>query len=136
MIRMNARWPSLLSTLWLAPKKPWKMLVGGPRQKKTSRQQFVPLPNEPFPCTDAHIHQGVYIGSGIGSLDDVYETSINYEAGVSEMLSKKFLTLVLMDCRVTKKYHLYSSRDYSSILQPVTYLCDTGLGSVFLSFFS
>jgi hypothetical protein len=27
--------------------------------------------------------KGVYIGSGIGSLDDVYETTIAYEKGVS-----------------------------------------------------
>jgi 3-oxoacyl-[acyl-carrier-protein] synthase II len=27
--------------------------------------------------------QGVYIGSGIGSLDDVYDTTVAYEKGVS-----------------------------------------------------
>lgn len=30
--------------------------------------------------------QGVYIGSGIGSLDDVYDTTIAYEKGVSDEL--------------------------------------------------
>jgi 3-oxoacyl-[acyl-carrier-protein] synthase II len=28
--------------------------------------------------------QGVYIGSGIGSLDDVYDTTVAYEKGVCE----------------------------------------------------
>jgi len=30
--------------------------------------------------------QGVYIGSGIGNLDDIYDTTIAYEKGVSRLL--------------------------------------------------
>lgn len=29
--------------------------------------------------------QGVYMGSGIGSLDDVYDTTVAYEKGVRHM---------------------------------------------------
>jgi 3-oxoacyl-[acyl-carrier-protein] synthase II len=29
--------------------------------------------------------QGVYMGSGIGSLDDVYDTTVAYEKGVSQV---------------------------------------------------
>jgi hypothetical protein len=31
----------------------------------------------------AHLEQGVYLGSGIGSLDDVYDTTVAFEKGVS-----------------------------------------------------
>jgi hypothetical protein len=34
-----------------------------------------------FPFVLTHL-QGVYMGSGIGSLDDVYETTVAFEKGV------------------------------------------------------
>ena len=32
--------------------------------------------------------QGVYIGSGIGSLDDAYNTAVEFEKGVRQMFSR------------------------------------------------
>jgi 3-oxoacyl-[acyl-carrier-protein] synthase II len=31
------------------------------------------------------VYQGVYMGSGIGSLDDVYDTTVAFEKGVSDL---------------------------------------------------
>lgn len=41
--------------------------------------------------------QGVYIGSGIGSFDDVYETSIAYEKGGYKKVSPLFVPRLLIN---------------------------------------
>ena len=38
----------------------------------------------PFTCVLLTQSKGVYMGSGIGSLDDVYDTTVAYEKGVSD----------------------------------------------------
>ncbi|KAL1305863.1 hypothetical protein AAFC00_004014 [Neodothiora populina] len=40
---------------------------------------------------------GVYIGSGIGSLDDVYKTSVNYDAGGYKKVSPLFVPRLLIN---------------------------------------
>jgi hypothetical protein len=54
----------------------------------------------------AHSKQGVYLGSGIGSLDDVYDTTVAFEKGVS--YANGFTRYRLTLCRATAKYLRYS----------------------------
>jgi hypothetical protein len=80
-LRTNAAWRVLLSMLWSHLKKLSVMQGGRPKKKMTLRQQY-DLPR-------AHLlsltrYQGVYLGSGIGSLDDVYDTTVAFEKGVSK----------------------------------------------------
>lgn len=66
-------------------------------------------------------HQGVYIGSGIGSLDDAYDTAVAFDKGVSRVLKKDGRSLII--CRVTKKYLRSLFHVSSSIWPQATYQC-------------
>lgn len=46
-------------------------------------------------CCLLIVAQGVYMGSGIGSLDDVYDTTVAYEKGVSMPGNAKSHPLIL-----------------------------------------
>jgi hypothetical protein len=49
----------------------------------------------------------VYIGSGIGSLDDVYDTTVSFEKGVStpRSVSSSFASFTDGIDRDTRKFH-------------------------------
>jgi hypothetical protein len=79
-------------------------MLGGRRAKRrNSKLRFVILAVE---ISRANALQGVYMGSGIGSLDDVYETTIAYEKGVSCDLIDKRASLTDKS-RDTEKSRLY-----------------------------
>jgi len=52
---------------------------------------------------------GVYMGSGIGSLDDVYDTTVAYEKGVRVISCTPFPRLII--CRATGRFRLSSFHD-------------------------
>jgi hypothetical protein len=84
------------------------MLDGTRRQRMILKQRYVTA----YSCkwcqlTDA---QGVYMGSGIGSLDDVYNTTVAYEKGVRCDQNNRLLELIL--ARDTRRYPPFSSPDY------------------------
>ena len=52
-------------------------------KKEEDLESTVWRPGQLFARALLTMHQGVYMGSGIGSLDDVYDTTVAYEKGVS-----------------------------------------------------
>jgi hypothetical protein len=46
-------------------------------------------------CHELTGPQGVYMGSGIGSLDDVYDTTVAYAKGVSYIVREETMELTL-----------------------------------------
>jgi hypothetical protein len=83
--RMNARWLYFLNMLWLLLTKRSRMLGGTQRLKRTLKLRYGIIS---YNVRGAHDRsQGVYIGSGIGSLEDVVKTALDYDKGVSSAFS-------------------------------------------------
>lgn len=77
--------------------------AGSQRREKRSRRLYG-LHNA-LVCSELTSSQGVYIGSGIGSLDDVYDTTVAYEKGVSLVAHSYGNSRRLTLPRVTEKCH-------------------------------
>ncbi|GAB7348791.1 hypothetical protein MBLNU459_g7513t1 [Dothideomycetes sp. NU459] len=70
---------------------------------------------------------GVYIGSGIGSLDDVYDTSINFDTGGYKKVSPLFVPRLLINLAAG---HISMRYGFQGPNHAVTTACTTGVHAI------
>ncbi|KAL1305862.1 hypothetical protein AAFC00_004014 [Neodothiora populina] len=70
---------------------------------------------------------GVYIGSGIGSLDDVYKTSVNYDAGGYKKVSPLFVPRLLINLAAG---HISMKYGFMGPNHAATTACTTGVHAI------
>ncbi|CAD0042517.1 unnamed protein product [Aureobasidium pullulans] len=108
--RMTEKWRCLRNMLWLQRKKPYKTQIGDPSQRKIFKQP------------------GVYIGSGIGSLDDAYNTAVEFEKGFGyKKVSPLFVPRLLINLAAG---HISMRYGFKGPNHAATTACTTGVHAI------
>ena len=79
--RMSARWLGSLSMPWLRQKKLSKTRAGS--LQILNNEKLLYVLSVLFDIISITFWQGVCLGSGIGNFDEIYDTVVAYDKGVS-----------------------------------------------------